>query len=92
MAESFSLPKWGLTMEEGSIAEWLVQPGEHVDEGAVLALVETDKIQVEFVAPVSGIVAEHLVPTDATVAVGEPIVVIAKNEQDWTTYVSGRTE
>lgn len=89
MAQSFALPKWGLTMEEGTIAEWVAQPGDRVQEGAVLARVETDKIEVEFVAPVSGIVAAHLAERDATVPVGEPIVVIASDEQDLSAYRSG---
>ena len=35
------LPKWGLTMEEGSITEWLVAVGDQVKAGTVLANVET---------------------------------------------------
>jgi pyruvate/2-oxoglutarate dehydrogenase complex dihydrolipoamide acyltransferase (E2) component len=89
MAETLPLPKWGLTMEEGMIARWLVQPGDRVEEGTVLATVETDKIENDFESPMSGIVAALLVEAGATVAVGEPIVVIARDEDDLGAYGRG---
>jgi pyruvate/2-oxoglutarate dehydrogenase complex dihydrolipoamide acyltransferase (E2) component len=86
MAQSFPLPKWGVTMEEGTILEWNVQPGEPVEENTVIGQVETDKITVEFVSPVKGILAAHLVEPGTTVEVGEDIVVIADNEEDYEAY------
>ncbi len=88
MAETLPLPKWGLTMEEGTIVQWLVQPGERVEEGTVLATVETEKIENEFESPMAGIVVALLVEAGASTAVGEPIVVIARDEDDFAAYRS----
>lgn len=88
MAQVYPLPKWGLTMEEGTIVEWSVQPGEPVEEGAVIGQVETEKIVVDFVSPVKGILAAYLVEPGATVAVGEDVVAIADDAHDYEAYRS----
>jgi len=88
MAEAYPLPKWGVTMEEGTIIEWTVQPGEAVVVDQVLAQVETDKISVEYVSPIDGFIAAHLVEEGTTVACGEDIVVIATDQQDYDEYRS----
>ena len=38
------MPKMGMTMTEGSVASWEKHDGDHVNEGEVIAMVETDKI------------------------------------------------
>lgn len=86
MAESYPLPKWGVTMEEGTIVEWLVQPGEPVEEDTVIGQVETDKITVELVSPVKGILAAHLVEAGTTIEVGAKIVVIASDVADYEEF------
>ncbi len=86
MANSYPLPKWGVTMEEGTIVAWNVKPGEAVKEGQVLGLVATDKIEVDFESPVNGVVAAHLVSEGATVPVGQDIIVIATDEHDYAAY------
>ena len=50
------LPKWGLTMEEGTLVEWDVKEGDRVSEGQVIAHVETDKVLSDLEAPASGVV------------------------------------
>ena len=76
MVQELPLPKWGLTMEEGTIVEWLVKPGDHVREGTILASVATDKIDVDWESPLSGVVVKHLAEQGATVGVGEPVLVV----------------
>lgn len=76
MAERFPLPKWGLTMEDGTIVEWLVSPGDHVEKGQTIATVETEKIEVELEAPASGVIAELLVGEGETAEVGDDVVAI----------------
>jgi len=71
------MPKWGLTMEEGVIAEWMVAEDEPVEKGDVLCLVETEKTNVELPSPYSGIVARVLVEEGRPVPVGTPIAIIA---------------
>jgi len=90
VAQAYPLPKWGITMEEGTIATWKVQPGQPVVEGTLLAEVETDKLIVEFESPVAGIVAAHLVEQGVTVGVGTDVIVIARDAADYEAYLSER--
>ena len=55
MAEAVKMPKWGVSMEEGTILEWMLEPGEEVAQGEVLASVESEKAQMELPSPVSGV-------------------------------------
>jgi len=86
MAEIVSLPKWGLTMEEGSISEWLVGIGERIEKGQILATVESEKVTMELPSPVSGIVAKYLVGLDQPVPVGTELAVIAIDEAEYAEY------
>jgi pyruvate/2-oxoglutarate dehydrogenase complex dihydrolipoamide acyltransferase (E2) component len=61
MATEVILPKWGLTMEEGNLAAWHVKAGDRVEEGQVIADVETEKITNELEAPASGVISQILV-------------------------------
>ena len=80
MAEELIMPKWGLTMEEGTLVGWRCSVGDQVVEGEVIADVETDKIENELVSPLSGVVTEILVAEEETVAVGTPLALIEAEE------------
>jgi pyruvate dehydrogenase E2 component (dihydrolipoamide acetyltransferase) len=67
------MPKLGLSMTEGLLAEWLVAPGDEVAAGQVLFVVETDKISNEVEAPAPGRILSLLVEAGATVDVGAPL-------------------
>ena len=67
------MPKLGLTMAEGLLAEWHVQPGDEVAAGQLLFVVETDKISNEVEAPAPGRILSLLVAAGDTVDVGTPI-------------------
>ncbi|KZD05501.1 dihydrolipoamide acetyltransferase family protein [Oceanibaculum pacificum] len=67
------MPKLGLTMTEGVLAEWKAKPGDSVSAGTVIFVVETDKIANEVEAPSAGTIAEILVQTGETVPVGTPV-------------------
>lgn len=82
MAEEVILPKWGLTMDEGTVRTWLKQEGDAVAADEVIVEVETDKITNELLAPVSGILAKILVPADETVPVGTVLAVIAASAEE----------
>ena len=77
MATNVILPKWGLTMEDGTVVAWYVDEGDHVVEGEVIAEVETEKVENELEAPCAGVVAQILVDEDETVDVGTVLAVIA---------------
>ncbi len=77
MAVEVILPKWGLTMEEGTLTEWLVKEGQEVKEGDALADVETDKVTNQLEAPVSGVVTKILVENGTEeIAVGTVLCII----------------
>lgn len=48
MAEVINMPRLSDTMEEGVVAKWLKQKGDKVEEGDILAEIETDKATMEF--------------------------------------------
>ena len=52
------MPKFGMTMEEGLIVEWLVAEGDSVAEGDGVVLIETEKVSTEVEAPTGGVVVE----------------------------------
>lgn len=64
------MPKLGLTMTEGLLAEWCVAPGDHVSAGDVIFVVETDKVANEITAEADGVMGELLVGQGETVPVG----------------------
>ena len=69
MATAVLIPKLGMTMTEGCVAEWKVPDGGHVDAGSIVYLLETEKIKFEVEADAAGIV-RHLVPEGAKQPVG----------------------
>lgn len=71
MTTEVTLPKWGLTMEEATLVDWLVSEGDTVSEGQALANVETDKVTNELESPVSGVVKKiHVAAGTEEVPVG----------------------
>lgn len=88
MAETVKLPKWGLSMEEGTIAEWMLEPGDEVAQGDVIATVESEKAEVELPAPVAGIFARYLVDEGETVDVGAELCVIAADPAEFDRLVA----
>jgi pyruvate dehydrogenase E2 component (dihydrolipoamide acetyltransferase) len=78
MAETVTMPKLGFDMAEGTLVRWMVQEGETVEKGAVLAEIETDKATVEVESSAAGVVHRHLVSEGDSVPVGEPIAIVGE--------------
>lgn len=68
-----TMPKLGLTMEEGIIAQWHKNAGETIREGEVLLSIETDKATLDVEAEHNGVLLEILVPAGGKAPVGAPI-------------------
>ncbi|WP_205478999.1 pyruvate dehydrogenase complex dihydrolipoamide acetyltransferase [Sphingomonas arenae] len=83
MPVELKMPALSPTMEEGTLAKWLVKEGDTVSSGDILAEIETDKATMEFEAVDEGTVAKILVAegTDG-VKVGTPIALIAGEGED----------
>ncbi|WP_265570711.1 pyruvate dehydrogenase complex E1 component subunit beta [Sphingomicrobium nitratireducens] len=83
MASELKMPALSPTMEEGTLAKWLVKEGDAIAAGDILAEIETDKATMEFEAVDEGVLLKILVPegTD-NVAVGSAIAVIGEEGED----------
>src|SRR6476646_6269657 len=79
MATDVEVPALGESITEGTLAEWLKQPGEAVAADEPIASLETDKVSVEVPSPVAGVLTEQLVQAGDNVAVGAAIARIDQN-------------
>ncbi len=69
----FTMPALGSDMDEGTLIEWLVKPGDPITRGQVVAVVDTTKAAVDVECWHEGTVEELLVPVGKTVQVGTPL-------------------
>ncbi|WP_299076078.1 pyruvate dehydrogenase complex E1 component subunit beta [uncultured Ruegeria sp.] len=83
MATEILMPALSPTMEEGTLAKWLVKEGDTVSSGDIMAEIETDKATMEFEAVDEGIVGKILI-TEGTegVKVNTPIAVLVEEGED----------
>ena len=80
MPNEILMPALSPTMEEGTLAKWLVKEGDTVNSGDLLAEIETDKATMEFEAVDEGIVGKLLVPEGSEgVKVNTPIAVLLED-------------
>jgi 2-oxoglutarate dehydrogenase E2 component (dihydrolipoamide succinyltransferase) len=70
------MPQMGVSVAEGTIIEWLKQPGDWVEADETVAMVSTDKVDVEIPSPASGRLERILVAVDETVPVATPLAEI----------------
>ncbi|WP_019831551.1 pyruvate dehydrogenase complex dihydrolipoamide acetyltransferase [Sphingomonas sp. PR090111-T3T-6A] len=83
MPIELKMPALSPTMEEGTLAKWLVKEGDEVKSGDILAEIETDKATMEFEAVDEGTIAKILVPEGSDgVKVGAPIAILAGEGED----------
>jgi pyruvate/2-oxoglutarate dehydrogenase complex dihydrolipoamide acyltransferase (E2) component len=79
MATEVLMPALSPTMEEGTLAKWLVKEGDKVKSGDVIAEIETDKATMEFEAVDEGVVGRILVAEGTEgVKVNTPIAVLVE--------------
>ncbi|ETP70057.1 dihydrolipoamide succinyltransferase [Planococcus glaciei] len=75
MAE-IKVPELAESITEGTIAQWLKQPGETVEKGEFIVELETDKVNVEVISEEAGVVQELLAQEGDTVEVGQVIAIV----------------
>jgi len=89
MATEILMPALSPTMEEGTLAKWLVKEGDAVKSGQILAEIETDKATMEFEAVDEGVVGKILVAEGtAGVKVNTPIAVLLDEGEDASSAVA----
>ena len=83
MATDILMPALSPTMEEGTLAKWLVKEGDTVASGDILAEIETDKATMEFEAVDEGVIGKILI-ADGTegVKVNTPIAILVEEGED----------
>ena len=74
------MPSLGADMDEGTVIEWLVKPGDTVNKGDPMAVVDTAKAAVEVETFAGGTIEEILVPVGERVQVGTPLATIDGGE------------
>ena len=90
MSKTIQMPALSPTMEEGTLAKWLVKEGDSVSSGDLLAEIETDKATMEFEAVDEGTIARILVAEGSEgVKVGTVIAIIAEEGEDMSQAASG---
>ena len=78
MATEITVPQLGESVTEGTIAEWLKQPGDAVAVDEPIVSLETDKVAVEVPSPVAGVIEELRADVGDTVEVGAVLATVAE--------------
>jgi 2-oxoglutarate dehydrogenase E2 component (dihydrolipoamide succinyltransferase) len=76
----FKLPRMGESITEGTIINWLVQPGDSFEEGDIIVEVGTDKVDNEVPAPFSGTMVETKYNAKDVVKIGEVIAILQPSD------------
>lgn len=71
------MPRLGQDMEEGTVVEWAKAVGDRIEEGEILAVIETEKAEVAFESPASGFLVAVLADPGTTASTGAPLGWIA---------------
>ena len=83
MSVNILMPALSPTMEEGTLAKWLVKEGDKIQSGDLIAEIETDKATMEFEAVDDGIIGKLLVSEGSEgVKVNSPIAVILDDGEE----------
>ncbi len=83
MSTQILMPALSPTMEEGTLAKWLVKEGDRVEAGDIIAEIETDKATMEVEAVDEGIIGKILVPEGSEgVKVNAPIAILLEDGED----------
>ncbi len=88
MAIDILMPQLGLTMNEGTITEWVKKEGDTVSRGDIVFYVENDKAVVPYEAQRDGTLAKILIQTGQTVPVGTKVAILAEKGEALEDVVS----
>ena len=89
MAEVINMPRLSDTMEEGTVASWLKQVGDKIEEGDILAEIETDKATMEFESFYEGTLLHIGIQEGETTKVDELLAIIGDEGEDISGLLNG---
>ena len=89
MAEVINMPRLSDTMEEGTVATWLKKVGDKIEEGDILAEIETDKATMEFESFHEGTLLYIGIQEGETTKVDELLAIIGEEGEDISDLIDG---
>lgn len=89
MAEVITMLALSPTMEEGTLVEWLKSEGDSVEEGELIAEIETDKATMEMESFHDGVLLKLIAKKGDALAVGAPLAVVGKKGEDISDLLAG---
>ena len=92
MAELIKMPRLSDTMEEGTVAAWFKKVGDVVQEGEILAEIETDKATMEFESFYEGTLLYIGIQENETAKVDAPLAIIGNPGEDIESILGGKTD
>ncbi len=90
MAEIITMPKLSDTMTEGVVAKWLKKVGDKIEEGDILAEIETDKATMEFESFHEGILLHIGIKEGETADVDALLAIIGEKDEDYKTLLKNK--
>ena len=92
MAEVINMPRLSDTMEEGTVAKWLVKVGDKVSEGDILAEIETDKATMEFECFYDGVLLHIGLEEGESAPVDSLLAIIGEEGEDISSLLEGKSD
>merc|ERR1712169_82566 len=92
MAEVIKMPRLSDTMEEGTVASWLKKKGDKVEEGDILAEIETDKATMEFESFYEGTLLHIGIEEGETANVDALLAIIGEEGEDISGLIDGSAD
>lgn len=77
---AITMPRWGLTMEEGTLTEWLAELGETIAQGAEVAEIETSKLAGAVEAPAAGVLRRQVAEVGQVLPCGSLLGILSDRE------------
>lgn len=91
MAEVINMPRLSDTMEEGTVAQWLVKVGDKISEGDILAEIETDKATMEFESFYDGVLLHIGIEEGESAPVDSLLAIIGDEGEDISALLEGKS-
>lgn len=92
MEKSFTMPKLGATMTEGTVLHWLYLPGDRVAKGEPIVEIMTDKVNLEVEAPIDGHLLKVLAQEGDILPVGTPMAILTDDVDNVSQKVVAETQ
>src|SRR5574337_1188396 len=91
MATRIDMPQLGLTMEKGTILQWLRAEGESVQKGQPVVLIQTEKVEYEVEAPAAGTLLKLVAKEGTELPVGGLMGILGQPGEDVSALLAGVT-